>query len=213
MVPGRRHGNATRPRASLGVPRGGMACGICRLTLHLGHRAVRYSCGQGRHVLHARCVVEALARSAAPESLRCPTVNCRAQHPIRDALEAAVQADPGLRSRARRMGGGTIGDEDLRSRGPWYGWDQNSLGIGPPLDAVSLDDLGQRCGNEKGTAAVGRRSCAPESSCGWHPQPRFGRASVELGLDDAELAPAGTPAMVPHASPAPLTGRPDQEAT
>ena len=144
MVPGRRHGNATRPRASLGVPRGGMACGTCRLTLHLGHRAVRYSCGQGRHVLHARCVVEALARSAAPESLRCPTVNCRAQHPIRDALEAAVQADPGLRSRARRMGGGTIGDEDLRSRGPWYGWDQNSLGIGPPLDAVSLEELGQR---------------------------------------------------------------------
>ena len=42
------------------------------------------------------------------------------------------------------MGGGTIGDEDLRSRGLWYGWDQNSLGIGPPLDAVSLDDLGQR---------------------------------------------------------------------
>ena len=42
------------------------------------------------------------------------------------------------------MGGGTIGDEDLRSRGLWYGWDQDSLGIGPPLDAVSLDDLEQR---------------------------------------------------------------------
>ncbi|CAN0597055.1 unnamed protein product, partial [Laminaria digitata] len=56
----------------------------------------------------------------------------------------AVQAEPGLRNWAARIGGGTIGDEDLRSRGLWYGWDQNSLGIGPPLDAVSLDDLGQR---------------------------------------------------------------------
>ncbi|CAN0556113.1 unnamed protein product, partial [Laminaria digitata] len=89
-------------------------------------------------------VVQALARGAAPAPLRCPAVDCGALHPRRDALEAAVQADPGLRNRAARMGGGTIGDEDLRSRGLWYGWDQNSLGIGPPLDAVSLDDLGQR---------------------------------------------------------------------
>ena len=86
----------------------------------------------------------ALARSAAPALPRCPTVNCAAQHPRRDALEAAVQADPGLRNRTGRMGGGSIGDEDLRSRGLWYRWDHNSLGIGPPLDAVSQDDLGQR---------------------------------------------------------------------
>ena len=42
------------------------------------------------------------------------------------------------------MEGGTIGDESLRSRGLWYGWEQNSLGIEPPLDAVSLEDMGQR---------------------------------------------------------------------
>ena len=54
------------------------------------------------------------------------------------------QADPGVRNRVGRMGGGTIGDEDLRSRGHWYRWDQNSLGMGPLLDAVSLDNLGQR---------------------------------------------------------------------
>ena len=65
-------------------------------------------------------------------------------HPRRDALEAEVQADPGLRNQTGRMGGATIGDEDLRSRGLRYGWDQNSLGIGPPLDAVSMDDLRQR---------------------------------------------------------------------
>ena len=95
-------------------------------------------------MLHALCVVEALARGAAPAPLRCPAANCGAQHPRRDALQAAVQADPGLRNRAQRMGGGTKGDEDLRSRGLWYGWDQNSLGIGPPLDAVSMDDVRQR---------------------------------------------------------------------
>ena len=41
------------------------------------------------------------------------------------------------------MGGETIGDEDLRSRGLSCGWDQNSLVIGPPLDAIWMDDLGQ----------------------------------------------------------------------
>ena len=56
----------------------------------------------------------------------------------------AVQADPGLRNRVTRMGGRTTGDADLRSRGLWYEWDQNILGSGPPLDAVSLDDVQQR---------------------------------------------------------------------
>ena len=42
------------------------------------------------------------------------------------------------------MGGETAGDVDLRSRGLWYGWGQKSLGVGPPLDAVPLDDLQQR---------------------------------------------------------------------
>ena len=79
-----------------------------------------------------------------PAPLRCPAVSCRAQHPRRDALEAAVQADPGLRNWATRMGGGTAGDADLRTQGIWYGWDQNSLGVEPPIDAGSLDDLQQR---------------------------------------------------------------------
>ena len=122
--------NGTRLRAFLGDTKGRMACGVCRLTLQLGHGAVRFPCGQRRHVYHARCVIEALARSVAPAPLRCPTINCGAQHPRRDALGAAFQADLGLRNRARRMVFGTIGDDDLRSRGLWYGWDQNSLGIG-----------------------------------------------------------------------------------
>ena len=89
-------------------------------------------------------MVEALARGAASAPLRCPAANCGAQHPRRDALEAAFQANPGLRNWAGRMGGGTIVDEDLRNGVFWYGWDHNSLGIGPLLDAVSMDDLRQR---------------------------------------------------------------------
>ena len=137
-------GNGERPRAFLGDTQGGVACGVYRITLQLGHRAVRFPDGQGHHVLHARCVVEDLARGVAPAPLRCPAVSCGAQHPTRDALEAAVQADPGLRNRAACMGGGTADDADLRSRGLWYGLGQNSLGVGPPLDAVSLDGLQQR---------------------------------------------------------------------
>ena len=134
-------GNGEHLSAFLGDTQGDV---ICRITLHLGHRAVRFPCGQGRHVLHARCVVEAPARCVAPAQLRFPAVSCRAQHPRRDALEEVIQVGPGLCNWAARMGGGTAGDADLRSRGLWYGWDQNSLGVGPPLDAVSLDDLQQR---------------------------------------------------------------------
>ena len=100
-------------------------------------------------VLHARCVVEALASGVAPASLRCPVVNCGAQHPRRDALEAAGKADSSLRDRAARMPRGTTGDEDLRSWGISYGWDQNSQGVGPPLDSVFVDGLGQRLATGK----------------------------------------------------------------
>ena len=101
-----------RPRAFLDDTQGDVASGVRHFTLQLGQRAVRFPCGQGRHVLHARCVVEDLARGVAPAPLRCPAVSCGAQHPTRDALEAAVQADPGLRNRAARLGGGTAGDAD-----------------------------------------------------------------------------------------------------
>ena len=127
-MPRWRYWNGTRPRTLLGDTRGEMACGICGVTFQLGHRAVRFPRAQGRHALHACCVVETLARSKEPTQLRCPTVNCGAQHPRRDALESAVQADPGLRHWGGWIGQRTVGDEDLRSRGLRYGWDQNSLG-------------------------------------------------------------------------------------
>ena len=109
-APGRSSGNGTTPLAFLGDTRGGVACGVCGNTLQLGHRAVRFPHGEGRHVLHARCVVEALARDAAPAPLPCPIVNCRAQHPRRHALETAIQANPGLCNRTGRG--------DHRQRGP-----------------------------------------------------------------------------------------------
>ena len=57
-------------------------------------------------MLHASCVVGALARSVALTPLRWPAVNFGAQHLVRDALEAAYQADPCLRNWPARMGGG-----------------------------------------------------------------------------------------------------------
>ena len=63
-------GNGERPRALLGDTQGDVACGVCRVMLHLGRRVVRFPCGQGRHVLHARCVVKSLAGGVAPAPLR-----------------------------------------------------------------------------------------------------------------------------------------------
>lgn len=73
---------------------------------------VRFPCGRKRHVIHARCVVEAFARAAALASLRFPAVNCGAQQPRWIAMEKAVQVDPCLRNRAARMRVRTAGDKD-----------------------------------------------------------------------------------------------------
>ena len=39
---------------------------------------------------------------------------------------------------------GPAGDEDLRSWGLWYRWNQTSLRMGPPVDTVALRGLGKR---------------------------------------------------------------------
>ena len=96
-------------------------------------RAVRHPCGQGRHVLHARCVIGALARIAAPAPLRCPAFNCAALHPKRDAPEAAVRANSGLRVRTAWMGGGPQATRTYAVGVVWYGWDQNGPGIAPSM--------------------------------------------------------------------------------
>ena len=190
---GRRLRNATRRRGFFGDTRGGMAYGVCRLTLQLGQWAVRCPCGQGCHVLHARCVVGALARSTAPAQAPrwYPTVNSGAQHPRRDALEAAVLADPGLRNRARRMGRGNIGDEGLRTRRLWYGWDQNSLGMGPPLDAVLLDDLGQRFAIGKKYSRSWQAHMRARAFMYLTSSTTLWASTYQNGTQRTELAPAG----------------------
>jgi len=66
--------------------------------------------------LHARCVIEALAKGTAPALLRYPAANCRARHSWWDALEAAVQAEPGLAVGQRGWEGRVTTDADLRSQ-------------------------------------------------------------------------------------------------
>ena len=165
--------------------------GICGLTLQLGHRVVRFPCGQGRNALHVRCEFETLARSQAPAPLHCPTANCGDQHPRRDALEAAVLADPGLRNRARRMGRGNIGDEGLRTRRLWYGWDQNSLGMGPPLDAVLLDDLGQRFAIGKKYSRSWQAHMRARAFMYLTSSTTLWASTYQNGTQRTELAPAG----------------------
>lgn len=52
----------------------------------------------------------------------------------------------------------------------------------------------------------------PERSRDWYHHLGYERAPAELGLGDAELAPAGDYAVIPHAGPALLTRRPYQGA-
>ena len=97
VAPERKPGIGTNSRVFLVDTQGDVACGFYRVTLQLGHREILIPCGRGRHVLNARGVTRALPRSAAPEPLHCPEINCGAHHPGRDALEAAVRASPGFR--------------------------------------------------------------------------------------------------------------------
>ncbi|CAB1119445.1 unnamed protein product [Ectocarpus sp. CCAP 1310/34] len=76
------------------------------------------------------------------ECARVRVHGCGDQHSRRDSLEAAVQADPGLQLRAERLIRG-LNDEPHGAR-PLYIWNQDSPGIGPALDDVSMDDLSLR---------------------------------------------------------------------
>ena len=94
--------------------------------------------------MHARCVVSAVRRGGAQAPLLCGARGCTVRHGRREALEAAVQADPGLRVTAARLGGRPYDREEGHRDGLYYPWDQNTLGIAGPLDDVPLEDLQQR---------------------------------------------------------------------
>ena len=107
------------------------------------HRAVGLPCGY-RHLIHSRCVVEAIRRGGSHAQLICGTRGCTARHGRRESLEAAVQADPGLRVTFAGLGERPDNNWDERREEVCYPWDQNSLGIAGPLDDVSLEQLQQR---------------------------------------------------------------------
>ena len=80
-------------------------------------------CGR-QHAMHARCVVNAVRRSGAQASLICGARGCAVRHGRREAIEAAVQADPGLRVTAAGLGGRSDDGEEERQDGLCYPWDE-----------------------------------------------------------------------------------------
>ena len=100
---------------------------------------VQPPCG---HPTHARCVATNLETGGERSLFECRAAGCGAQHPRRQNLEAANQADPGLRRRADWFKGGPA---DAPSGAPTlYNWNQDSPEMGPALDAISMEDLTYR---------------------------------------------------------------------
>ena len=134
-------GSVGRPRAFIDASQDGVMCGENRAAVSRGHRVVGLPCGH-RHVMHARCVAEAMGGSHV--QLICGTRGCTGHHRRRELLEAAVQANPGLRvavAGLRRRPDNSWGE---RREELCYPWDQTSLGLAGPLDDVSLEQLQQR---------------------------------------------------------------------
>ena len=94
--------------------------------------------------MRARYVVEAFRRGGSHAQLIYNTRGCTVRHGRRESLEAAVQADPGLRVTFAGLGERPDNNWDERREEVCYPWDQNSLGIAGPLDDVSLEQLQQR---------------------------------------------------------------------
>ena len=94
--------------------------------------------------MHARCVANAVRRGGAQAPLLCRARGCTVCNGGREVLEAAVQADPGLRVTAAGLRGRHDDGEEERRDGLYHPWDRNTLGIAGPLDDVPLKDLQQR---------------------------------------------------------------------
>ena len=140
-----RQRESSRLRASLGGNDERIACGVCTAAVNQGHRVVRLPRRDGNHVLHARCVLEAVRNGGAQRGIQasfvCSERGCGARHRSREALEAAVQAGPGLRYAAVALTGRP---DEGHHQGLYYRWDQDGLGVVDPLDRVSLADLHMR---------------------------------------------------------------------
>ena len=134
---------SSRLRASLGGNHEHIACGVCTAAINQGHRVVRLPCGDGNHVLHARSVLVAVRSAGARRWIQAPFVcserGCGARHGRREALEAAVQADPGLRDAAVALTGRPREDNERHRQGFYCPWDQDSFGGRRSLKQSVLD--------------------------------------------------------------------------
>ena len=133
-------GGVTQLRAFIADEHSGTSCGGCRAANARVHRVVGLPCGR-QHAMHARCVVNAVERGGTQTPLLCGARGCKVRHGRRKEIEAAVQADPGLRETAAGLGGRPDDGEEERWDGLCYSWDQNTLGNAGPLDDVPLEDL------------------------------------------------------------------------
>ena len=86
-----------------------LACGVCTLVANQEHRVARLPCGEGNHITHARCVLVAVrcggTRRGKQAPLVCSERGCGDHYGKRGVLDAAVQADPGLRDAAAVLKG------------------------------------------------------------------------------------------------------------
>ena len=127
-------------RAFIDASQDAVMCGGCRVAVARGHRVVGLPCGH-RHVMHTRCVVEAIRRGGTHAQLIGGTRQCTARHWRRESPEAAVQADPGVRVTVAGLGRRPDNNWGERREELCYPRDQKSPGIAGPLDDVSLEQL------------------------------------------------------------------------
>ena len=86
----------------------------------------------------------AVGRKGVQAPFVCSERGCGARDGRREALETAVQGDPGLRDAAVALSSRPEEDDEGHLQGLYYPWDQDSLGVADPLDRASLTDLQMR---------------------------------------------------------------------
>ena len=109
-------GSVTQLLAFIADDHSNTSCGGCKTTISRGHRVVGLPCGR-QHATHARWVVNAVGRGGAQASFLCGARGCTIRHGRREAIEAAVQADPGLRVTAAGLRGRPDDGEEERRDG------------------------------------------------------------------------------------------------
>ena len=134
-IEGSAPGSVTQLRAFIADDHIGTSCGGCRATIARGHRVVGLP-SERQHAMHAWCVVNAVRRGGAQASLLCGARGCTVRHGRREAIEAAVQADPGLPVTAAGLGGRPDDGEEERRDGlcyPWTHWQLQDRSMMSPL--------------------------------------------------------------------------------